>query len=176
MVTDHAATLAAMMATRPGTISQQIWRCINTERTTIQQTVSIPPKTTNPPVAAQALLLFISFGVTGSKHCSGFWPSGTINPNSMIMMPDSSAILRKERLVAAAGRTRYESKRNPQRMKPATFTHAAPSARAGKFDELTQSERGQGTQHLEPLPVKSRGFFAQLRPPMSVSVESVFAS
>jgi len=59
-------------------------------------------------------------------------------------------------------------------MKPATFTHAAPSAKAGKFDELTQSERGQGTQHLEPLPVKSRGFFAQLRPPMSAEVKSVY--
>lgn len=59
-------------------------------------------------------------------------------------------------------------------MKPATFTHAAPSARAGKLDEFTQSDRGQGTQHLDPLPVKSRGFFAQLRPPMSVEVGSVY--
>lgn len=59
-------------------------------------------------------------------------------------------------------------------MKPATFTHAAPSARAGKFEEFTQSERGQGTQHLEPLPVKSRGFFAQLRPPMSVPHVSIY--
>jgi hypothetical protein len=53
-------------------------------------------------------------------------------------------------------------------MKPTTFTHAAPSARLGKLVEFTQSERGQGTQHLDPFPVKSSGFFAQLRPPMSV--------
>jgi hypothetical protein len=59
-------------------------------------------------------------------------------------------------------------------MKPTTFTQAAPSAKLGKLVEFTQSERGQGTQHLDPLPVKSRGFFAQLRPPVSVSVESVF--
>jgi hypothetical protein len=53
-------------------------------------------------------------------------------------------------------------------MKPTTFTQAAPSAKAGKLVEFTQLERGQGTQHLEPLPVKSRGFLAQLRPPVSV--------
>jgi hypothetical protein len=96
-----------------------------------------------------------------------------MKPSSMIMMPARSAILRNERLVAAAGRTPYERRRNPQRVKPAAFTHAAPSARAGKLDEFTQSERGQGTQHFEPLPVKSKGFFAQLRPPMSGEVESV---
>jgi hypothetical protein len=56
-------------------------------------------------------------------------------------------------------------------MKPATLTQAAPSAKPGKLVEFTQSERGQGTQHLDPLPVKSSGFFAQLRPPVSV-VES----
>jgi hypothetical protein len=60
-------------------------------------------------------------------------------------------------------------------MKPATFTHAAPSAKAGKLEEFTQSERGQGTQHFEPLPVKSRGFFAQVRPPMSVCLSSVYS-
>lgn len=59
-------------------------------------------------------------------------------------------------------------------MKPATLTHAAPSARPGKLDEFTQSERGQGTQHFDPWPVVSRGFFAQLRPPMSGLVESVY--
>jgi hypothetical protein len=53
-------------------------------------------------------------------------------------------------------------------MKPTTFTQAAPSAKLGKLVEFTQLERGQGTQHLEPLPVKSRGFLAQLRPPVSV--------
>jgi hypothetical protein len=61
-------------------------------------------------------------------------------------------------------------RRNPQRMKPTTFTQAAPSARPGKLVEFIQSERGQGTQHLDPLPVKSRGFLAQLRPPVSEEV------
>lgn len=89
------------------------------------------------------------------------------------MIPASKAMLRKDLRVAAAGRTKYESNKKPQRMKPATLTQAAPSARAGKLDEFTQSERGHGTQHFEPLPVKSRGFFAQLRPPTSVSVSSV---
>lgn len=76
-------------------------------------------------------------------------------------------MFKKERRVAAAGRTRYERSRKPQRMKPATFTHAAPSARPGKLDEFTQSERGHGTQHFDPWPVVSKGFFAQLRPPRS---------
>lgn len=53
-------------------------------------------------------------------------------------------------------------------MKPAALTHAAPSVRPGKLDEFTQSESGQGTQHLDPWPVVSRGFFAQLRPPRTV--------
>jgi hypothetical protein len=60
-------------------------------------------------------------------------------------------------------------------MKPTTFTQAAPSARSGKLVEFTQSERGQGTQHLDTLPVKSRGFLAQLRPPVSMRTSSVDA-
>jgi hypothetical protein len=121
----------------PGAISQQICKCINTERTTIQHTVNIPPNTAIPPPIAQALLLFISFGVTGSKHCSGRLASGMIKPNSMIMIPTSNAIFRNDRLVVLAGSAAYESSRKPQRTKPTTFTHAAPSARAGKEEEFT---------------------------------------